>query len=516
MYLKCLIILLSYVAHGSTLVSKCDQTPPLSDGTPPSIDKGLFHLVIEHAAMRDDKIFYTPDQTYVLTINAANSSRPFRWFMITAEDPAVDNSVFEVSRKVVDVGSLKTLDDDSKSRYSERCASTVENIDSSDKTWVEIHWVSPKQSSPQQQIRIRAMVAENREVWYTGDNLTILLNMEDSKRKDSPPLPVREVCTLCSEARYEIIFKGQWSRVAHPRYYPNKPDENGYSHLIGASHGNNFTMWQQGAKATKGLQLLAEEADVSVMEREIIDAMVYPEGTRTLIRGKRRHHPYMSLPSQALFRTDRIHHMFSVAVAMRPSPDWFLGIYKFELCNETEWLDEFEIPLYPWDAGTMDGVSYESPRSMSQPGDNIERVEVGSFNRKSPFYQLNLNDLQPFAKLQVRRLDVYPLIDVDCSKNGEEESESMDIQEDAPQEPIVGETKQKLDAMERCDVGVWGEWSPCFPREGVCGPGSRTRIRSKRNLFEVYEPVFLYPRLRAKINKKKNQPAVAQKLPLSL
>lgn len=82
-------------------------------------------------------------------------------------------------------------------------------------------------------------------------------------------------------------------------------------------------------------------------------------GTRTLIRGKRRFHPNMGEPSHSLLRVDNIHHLFSVAVAMKPSPDWFLGAYKFELCTNVGWLEESEIPLFPWDAGTMDGVSYE-------------------------------------------------------------------------------------------------------------------------------------------------------------
>lgn len=82
-------------------------------------------------------------------------------------------------------------------------------------------------------------------------------------------------------------------------------------------------------------------------------------GTRTLIRGKRREHPYMSEPSHSLFRVDRKHHLFSVLIAMKPSPDWFLGVSRFELCTHTGWLEDKEIPLYPWDAGTLDGISYE-------------------------------------------------------------------------------------------------------------------------------------------------------------
>lgn len=87
--------------------------------------------------------------------------------------------------------------------------------------------------------------------------------------------------------------------------------------------------------------------------------MTEESGTRTLIRGKRRQHPYMHIPSQSLFRVDRIHHLFSIAISLRPSPDWFLGTSKFELCKDNEWLEEHKMPLYPWDAGTADGISYE-------------------------------------------------------------------------------------------------------------------------------------------------------------
>lgn len=45
----------------------------------------------------------------------------------------------------------------------------------------------------------------------------------------------------------------------------------------------------------------------------------------------------------------------------------------------------------------------------SQTEGNVERVAVGSFDPNSPFYQMNLNDLKPFALLEVNRLDVFPL-----------------------------------------------------------------------------------------------------------
>lgn len=63
--------------------------------------------------------------------------------------------------------------------------------------------------------------------------------------------------------------------------------------------------------------------------------------------------------SHSLFRVDRIHHLFSIVVGMRPSPDWFLGMTQFELCVDDQWLESHKVSLYPWDAGTKSGVSYE-------------------------------------------------------------------------------------------------------------------------------------------------------------
>lgn len=74
---------------------------------------------------------------FSVTIRTTVPEKTFKWFMITAEDPEVDNNVFEFSHKNIDVGTLKTLDIN-KSRYSERCSSSVENADNSYKSDVEV------------------------------------------------------------------------------------------------------------------------------------------------------------------------------------------------------------------------------------------------------------------------------------------------------------------------------------------------------------------------------------------
>lgn len=84
------------------------------------------------------------------------------------------------------------------------------------------------------------------------------------------------------------------------------------------------------------------------------------DGVRTLIKGKGHGYRKMNNPTFAIFRADKKNHLVSVAVALHPSPDWFLGVTRFELCQEDNtWLRERELNLFPWDAGTDSGVSYE-------------------------------------------------------------------------------------------------------------------------------------------------------------
>lgn len=67
-----------------------------------------------------------------------------------------------------------------------------------------MHWISPKDSIENQKIRFRAMVAENKEAWYEGETLTEIMELDDAPSIDAHPIESKEVCKLCSEARYEV------------------------------------------------------------------------------------------------------------------------------------------------------------------------------------------------------------------------------------------------------------------------------------------------------------------------
>ena len=65
--------------------------------------------------------------------------------------------------------------------------------------------------------------------------------------------------------------------------------------------------------------------------------------------------------------------LVSVITMIFPSPDWFLGISNVDMCNPMtgEWRESLQRDLFPYDSGTDDGTSFESPNAKSDPRKNI-------------------------------------------------------------------------------------------------------------------------------------------------
>lgn len=49
----------------------------------------------------------------------------------------------------------------------------------------------------------------------------------------------------------------------------------------------------------------------------------------------------------------------SIVSMIDPSPDWIVGVSSLELCQRNcSWVESKILNLYPWDAGTDDGITY--------------------------------------------------------------------------------------------------------------------------------------------------------------
>ena len=58
-------------------------------------------------------------------------------------------------------------------------------------------------------------------------------------------------------ANYTLSFYGLWRQ---DRQHPNTvlPNNSHFSPLVGCSHGSDYVMWRAGAKASAGVELVAE------------------------------------------------------------------------------------------------------------------------------------------------------------------------------------------------------------------------------------------------------------------
>ncbi|XP_072938962.1 spondin-1-like isoform X2 [Epargyreus clarus] len=484
---------------------RCDRRP-YGSMTQPSAPDGRFKL--EVVGTEDS---YIPGQLYTVQIIATDDKSFFTGFVISAEgDTKVDP---KNPRRMIALypGDLRPQDT-LTAKFSDRCLYAVEQAIASTKSSVVVYWQAPESGNGC--VILRAMVAENEEVWFQdGSPLTQRLCEDMSQPDDVTPI-LNFDCQTCDEAKYELTFTGIWSRNTHPRLYPENDWLPRFSDLVGASHDTSYVLWMPDSLVTDGFKDFAEYANSSKLEAEIRENI--GSGVRTMIKGKGHSFPKMGKPTYAFFRADKTNHLFTVAVALDPSPDWFLGVTRYELCQDNTWLAERELRLYPWDAGTDSGVSYESANIVTYPQDAVSRVAMSSYDRNSPFYETDMKDLHPFGKLNIKLIRTYHKECVEettteeasneTSTTTESQTETTTVEaetglsepdEPASETPLVTDP----DSSEYCPLTEWLEWNPC---DGICENGKMSgfRWRERYHLVdgvavEKYDP---------NVNKNKHAP----------
>lgn len=163
------------------------------------------------------------------------------------------------------------------------------------------------------------------------------------------------------DAAYKVTFTSTWSMQTHPDGFPGNPH---FSRLVGGTHNDMVSFWDNGGLATQGIQNMAELGATAALESEVQDAIDAGTAEYILVGGGINPSPgSVSLNFSVTSEFPRV----TLTSMIAPSPDWFVGVSGLSLWQNDDWVDSLTVDLYLYDAGTDDGTDYTSANAASSP-----------------------------------------------------------------------------------------------------------------------------------------------------
>lgn len=195
---------------------------------------------------------------------------------------------------------------------------------------------------------------------------------------------------LTPQATYRITFTPNYSATTHPDDYPSNPV---FSRMFVMAHGNGSVLFRTGTLASDGLELYVEEGDLSGLQLEhAVDSELDPV---TVISVGSDIAPNETSVVEITIVPETTNLSFVTKIS--PSPDWFVGIDNFDLtAGGNSLVDEEELILFPFDAGTDSGTTYTA-------ADEESAANIAAFSG-SPLGGVN-GISQSIGVLKIERID---------------------------------------------------------------------------------------------------------------
>lgn len=169
-------------------------------------------------------------------------------------------------------------------------------------------------------------------------------------------------------ATYELVFESTWSAATHPTAFPNNAH---YSGGYGATHNENYTLWEPGGMASPGVQRIAETGSNSLAVPEVTSAIA-DETAFSIVSFTGIGTPRTTTSRVSASST---HPLISFVTMIAPSPDWIVGAHDVNLIDEAgNWVPEIVIDAIPYDAGTDSGANFTSGNLATTPHEPIFRI----------------------------------------------------------------------------------------------------------------------------------------------
>jgi len=194
------------------------------------------------------------------------------------------------------------------------------------------------------------------------------------------------------DVQYDCIFRNQWSRNRHPHQFPEDALAAHWTKQILASHDVTYSMWMEGSVASKGVETLAEAGGIADILKDLQEhGDSYDIGYDKYLYAK---DPTVSFEPLEMTSNKRY---LSAISKLAPSPDWFSGFHDFSAVDENRntWYEKFIIPVYPYDAGTEDGDTYNTFNLPSKPLRPVSQFTVDNVPDNGIFLNQEKNEILP-------------------------------------------------------------------------------------------------------------------------
>ncbi|XP_059055478.1 spondin-2-like [Achroia grisella] len=464
----CILLLLRITRGNDEL---CDRRPLGSKTAPLPPDNRFFIDVVD--TFGD---LYIPNREYKVRLYSRDNTSTFMGFTISVREDTDVNERNPRKPKHLHPGQLIPSRDDDASKVHPKCNNTVIETDVMPKTFVEALWIAPYKGN--KCVTIFAVVAVKPDVWYSFEGPLSKRVCEDRRKAEDMQPMENENCQACEEARYQVTFEGLWTFNTHPQMFPETRGLARFSDLVGASHNSYFILYKNNADASAGLKMLAEQGNTTQFEIDIQEEL--GTNVRTIIKATS---PRTTIDrTVASFRTSPEHHLVSLSTAILPSPDWFLGVSNMELCeSKGQWTKIAILNLYPMDAGTDSGQTFESPNEETSPPQPISSLPIKGVPKEQmkPMARLRFDLIRTYSTPRCTSATIAATDDQD-EREPDENLPDEDSIGERPPPPTTPKSEEPVtpdpDSSEKCPMTTWEEWKPC---EGQCVDGKRTGFQSR-------------------------------------
>ena len=170
------------------------------------------------------------------------------------------------------------------------------------------------------------------------------------------------------DATYEVTFTAQWTTA---NGFGSVPSSAHFSSVIGSAVNEQSALWESGQASSPGMEGVAENGTTQVFSAEIATEAAANAASGVVNMGGTQANNSVS----AEITFTRSFPLFTFASMVAPSPDWFVGQSKFSMLGaSSEWINDAQLNLRVYDAGTEDGNSFSGNNAASNPLDVIKRL----------------------------------------------------------------------------------------------------------------------------------------------